>query len=100
MAVKLFPTLALGFSLLALALRAPAAEKVVGETFKVPALDPGIELAVGNKRLENRERFDSKRIVLFVHGATFPAETGFDLDLPGGSWMEFAARRGFDAYYI
>src|SRR5947207_447906 len=40
------------------------------------------------------------RIVLFVHGATFPSEAGFDLDLPGGSWMDYAASRGFDAYLV
>jgi pimeloyl-ACP methyl ester carboxylesterase len=38
--------------------------------------------------------------VLFVHGATFPSETMFDIDLPGGSWMEHAAKRGFDAYLV
>jgi pimeloyl-ACP methyl ester carboxylesterase len=73
---------------------------ITTETFMIPALDAGIELHVRNKRTTGAERFDAERIVLFVHGATFPSETGFDIDLPGGSWMEFAARRGFDAYCV
>jgi hypothetical protein len=57
----------------------------------IPALDAGIELYVRNKRPTGEERFGPERIVLFVHGATFPSETGFDIELPGGSWMGFAA---------
>src|SRR5258708_14463852 len=34
------------------------------------------------------------------HGATYPSETGFDLDLPGGSWMEYIAKRGYDVYFV
>ena len=40
------------------------------------------------------------RIVLFVHGATYPSESAFDIDLPGGSWLDLAAARGFDAYFM
>jgi pimeloyl-ACP methyl ester carboxylesterase len=71
---------------------------VTTETFMIPALDTGIELHVRNKHPTDEERFDPERIVLFVHGATFPSETGFDIDLPGGSWMDIAAQHGFDAY--
>ena len=35
-----------------------------------------------------------------VHGAVVSSETVFDLDLPGGSWMEYAALRGFDVYSV
>jgi pimeloyl-ACP methyl ester carboxylesterase len=73
--------------------------EVVTETFMVPSLDPGITVHVRNKHLAG-ERYAPERIVLFVHGATFPSETMFDLDLPGGSWMEHAAKRGFDAYIV
>ena len=66
----------------------------------IPALDSGIELHVRNKRPTGEERFGPERIVLFVHGATFPSKTGFDIDSPGGSWMDFVARRGFDAYCV
>jgi pimeloyl-ACP methyl ester carboxylesterase len=73
---------------------------VVTETFMVPAADAGIQLHVRNKRPAGVDRFGPERIVLFVHGATYPAETGFDIALPGGSWLEYAASRGFDAYLV
>lgn len=77
----------------------PAA--ITTETMFVPANDDAsIRLHVRNKRPAGVERFGPERIVLFVHGATYPAETGFDLNLPGGSWLEIAARRGFDAYLV
>jgi pimeloyl-ACP methyl ester carboxylesterase len=38
--------------------------------------------------------------VLFVHGATYPAETAFDLRLDGMSWMDFVALRGFDVWLL
>lgn len=76
------------------------ASTVVTETFMIPAADAGIQLHIRNKRPAGVERFGPERIVLFVHGATYPAETGFDIKLPGGSWMDYAASRGFDTYLI
>jgi len=73
---------------------------VVTETFMIPAADPGIALHLRNKRPAGVDRFGPERIVLFVHGATYPSETGFDIALPGGSWLEHAASRGFDAYLV
>lgn len=73
---------------------------VVTETFMIPARDAGIQLHVRNKRPAGATRFAPNRVVLFVHGATYPAETGFDLPLPGGSWLEYMASRGFDAYLV
>jgi hypothetical protein len=35
-------------------------------------------------------------VVLFVHGATYPAESSFDLALDGVSWMDWIAQRGWD----
>ena len=77
----------------------PSKSELVTETFMIPSLDPGITVHVRNKHLGG-ERYAPERIVLFVHGATFPSETMFDIDLPGGSWMEHAAKRGFDAYIV
>lgn len=79
---------------------AAGAAEIVTETLAVPALDAGITLHVRNKRPAGVSQFAANRIVLFVHGATYPAETGFDINLPGGSWLEHAARRGFDAYLV
>jgi len=77
-----------------------SAQRIVAETFMIPASDPGIQLHVRNKRLEGRDSFSAERIVLFVHGATYPSETMFDINLPGGSWVEYVARSGYDVYFV
>jgi len=76
------------------------AQRIATETFMISAADPGIQLHVRNKRLEGRDSFPADRVVLFVHGATYPSETAFDIDLPGGSWMDNVARKGYDAYLV
>src|SRR5215469_4132635 len=76
------------------------AQRVVAETFMIPAVDPGIQLHVRNRRLEGRDSFPGERVVLFVHGATYPSETVFDIDLPGDSWAEHVARKGYDVYLV
>src|SRR6266516_502653 len=45
-------------------------------------------------------RFQPGRTVLFVHGATYPAHTSFDLQLGGMSWMDYIAARGYDVYLL
>ncbi len=74
--------------------------KIVTETFMVPARDSGIKLYVRNKHPEGIATFGSDRIVLFVHGGTYNAESSFDLPLKGLSWMDFLAQRGWDAYIM
>jgi pimeloyl-ACP methyl ester carboxylesterase len=74
--------------------------KVCMEEFMVPTEDSGIELYIRNKRPVDSLSFRSKSIVLFVHGATFPASTSFDLALGGFSWMDYIASRGFDVYLL
>ena len=74
--------------------------KLVTEDFMVPAVDPGIQLYVRNKRPEGMTQFSKDNIVLFVHGATYPAETSFDLKLDGLSWMDYIASRGYDVYLV
>ena len=77
-----------------------SAPKLVMEEFMVPAVDPGIRLYVRNKHPQGVRKFGSDKILLFVHGATYPAETAFDLRLAGISWMEFIAQRGYDVYLV
>ncbi len=74
--------------------------KLVTESYHVPARDPGIQLYVRNKRPDGVSRFGAERIVLFFHGATYPAESSFDLALGGLSWMDYIAQRGFDVYLM
>src|SRR3989441_5808914 len=74
--------------------------ELVMEEFMVPAMDPGIRLYVRNKRPEDARKFSAEKILLFVHGATYPAETSFDLRLNGQSWMDYIARHGYDVYLV
>lgn len=72
---------------------------ITNESF-VPSAMPGVSLYVRNKHLAGMTHFTPERTLLFVHGATYPAETAFDLRLDGFSWMEYIARRGFDVYLL
>jgi pimeloyl-ACP methyl ester carboxylesterase len=74
--------------------------RIVTEEMMVPASDPGIELYVRNKRPADLTTFRPERTVLYVHGATYPASTAFDLKLDGLSWMDYIAARGYDVYLV
>src|SRR5256885_1516758 len=67
------------------------------EEHMVPSDTPGIQLYLRNKRLE---RASPERILLFVHGSTYPAETSFDLPLGGVSFMDFLAQHGWDVWLV
>ena len=73
--------------------------KLVTEEFMVSQQD-GIQLYVRNKHPDNMNVFTPERTVLFVHGATYPSETSFDLPIGGASWMDQIASRGFDVYLV
>ena len=79
---------------------APEASAIAVEDFQVPSRTAGVDLFVRNKRPAGMQTFASDRIVLFVHGATFPSESTFDLALDGLSWMDFIARAGYDVYLV
>lgn len=87
---------AAGFAGPALA-QAPA---IVMEEMMVPSSDPGIDIYVRNKRPATMNAFRPERTVVFVHGATYPAHSAFDLTLDGQSWMDYIAARGFDVYLL
>ncbi len=70
------------------------------EDFLIPARDPGIQLFVRNKSAADKTVFTGDHTLLFVHGATYPGETTFDLRLGGRSWMDYLAERGFDVYLV
>lgn len=74
------------------------APQIATEEFLVPAKDAGIEIFVRNKRAEGGGAPRPDRTLLFVHGATYPASTAFDLPLGGLSWMDYIAGRGFDVW--
>jgi pimeloyl-ACP methyl ester carboxylesterase len=68
------------------------------EDFFVPAESPNISLFVRNKHPADATALSPDRIVLFVHGATYPSESQFDLPLGGVSWMDYIAERDWDVY--
>src|SRR6267378_4861480 len=76
------------------------APKLVTEHIMIEAADPGIKLYVRNKRPEDMKQFTSEKTLLFVHGATQPAEATFDLPLEGLSWMDYIAQHGWDVYLV
>lgn len=77
-----------------------ASPTVVTEEFKIASDDPGIELYVRNKHVHGVKTFAGSKVLLFVHGSTYPAETTFDLKLAGVSMMEFIAQHGYDVYLV
>jgi pimeloyl-ACP methyl ester carboxylesterase len=79
---------------------APNVPALAVDDFWIPSKAAGVELFVRNKRPAGMQTFPSDRIVLFVHGATFPSESTFDLSLDGLSWMDFIARAGYDVYLV
>src|SRR5690242_12686940 len=73
--------------------------RLVTEEMMVPS-EPGIDIYVRNKRPADMTAFRPERTVLYVHGATYPASTAFDLQLGGMSWMDYIAARGYDVYLL
>jgi len=74
--------------------------QIVAEDAMVPSGDPGIAIYVRNKHPAGTTRFTPDRTLVFVHGATYPASTSFDLELGGTSFMDDLAEHGFDVYAI
>ena len=66
----------------------------------VQSSDPGIQLYVRNKHATDMTSFSPDRTLLFIHGATYPAETSFDLPIDGVSMMDLFAQSGFDVYLV
>src|SRR6202161_1685664 len=66
----------------------------------LPSSDPGIKLYIRNKHAEGMASFSPDKTLLFIHGATYPAETSFDLPIDGVSMMDLFAQSGFDVYLV
>ena len=83
------------------ALGAAPAGRLDREEFRLPwAGEKGIDIYVRNKHPAGQSTFPGERILLFVHGSTYPASTAFDLPLAGMSAMDFFAAQGFDVYLV
>jgi hypothetical protein len=79
-------SIAIAGFVLAMLLSIPALAQtraLVTEEMMVKTSDPGIEIYVRNKRPADMTSFRPEQTVLYVHGATYPSETAFDLKLDG-----------------
>jgi len=72
---------------------------LVSEDLRIPSDTPGIELFLRNKHAKDRAA-STGRVLLYVHGATYPSETAFDLRLDGMSWMDYIAANGWDVWLV
>jgi pimeloyl-ACP methyl ester carboxylesterase len=93
------------FGLVLLLLAAPlvpalAAPQIEAKSFTIPSPEPGIDLFLRNKRQSGVASFGPDRTLLFVHGATYPAETAFDLPIERISMMDLFAEAGYDVYLV
>ena len=70
------------------------------KSYTIPSGDPGIDLFIRNKHQAGAQQYGPDRILLFVHGATYPAETAFDLPIEGVSMMDLFAQQGYDVYLV
>ncbi len=66
----------------------------------VQSSDPGIQIYVRNKHAAEMTSFSADKTLLFIHGATYPAETSFDLPIEGVSMMDLFAQNGFDVFLV
>ena len=66
----------------------------------IPSGDRGIALFMRNKLRADHREFSADKTVLFVHGATYCAESTFDLRLDGLSWMDSIAAHGHDTWLV
>lgn len=83
----------------------PSSARAQGVPVEVSAFrvkDPatGLGIYVRNKHRADAADAPAERTLVFVHGATYPASTSFDLPLGGRSWMDDLALRGFDVYLL
>ena len=93
-------TLFMASVMVMLTLPALAADAITTHEFMVDSAESGVRIFVRNKHRDDLTHFSANKIVLLVHGATYPSETVYDLNLPGGSWLEVLASQGYDAYLM
>jgi pimeloyl-ACP methyl ester carboxylesterase len=97
-AVSLLVAAAFSVSLASMALAGDP--RLATESYTIPSADPGIQLYIRNKHPADVTNFSSDKILLYVHGATYPSETAFDLPLGGRSMMDYVALQGWDVYLV
>lgn len=76
------------------------AKEIITKDYFIDSLDPGIQLHIREKFMGHVGNVPGEKIILFVHGATYSSIPGFDIPLPGYSWMDYLAQRGYIAYCL
>ncbi len=66
----------------------------------VASLDPGITLHLREKRPRGKKKFEDQATLLMVQGRMAPGPVAYDLPVPGYSWMDYIASRGFDVFAL
>lgn len=74
--------------------------QIVAEDAMIASGDPGVGIYVRNKHPARMSGAAPGRTLVYVHGATYPATTSFDLQLGGVSFMDDLAEHGFDVYLL
>lgn len=77
---------------------APPAPRSAGEDWFVQSTASTHRLFVRCKAGRRQAGAQAPAPMVFVHGATFAGSAVYDADLPGGSWLDFAAAQGHDAF--
>lgn len=73
---------------------------LVCEDFYLTSVPSNVQIHLRRKCLPATATRDNHAVTIFVHGATFSGVSAFDAPLRGGSWLDFAATHGHDAYAI
>lgn len=75
-------------------------KKIMQQEHFIDSLDQGISLHLREKRPRGKRRFEPDATLLLVHGRGASAPVAFDLPIPGYSWMDYFAARGFNVFAL
>jgi pimeloyl-ACP methyl ester carboxylesterase len=73
---------------------------LICEDFYIQSGPSNVQIHLRRKCLSPEGSRGDPVVTIFVHGATFSGLSAFDAPLRGGSWLDFAAIQGHDAYAI
>lgn len=68
--------------------------------FRIPAATGDFTLFLRNKHLAQTSSDSAAKTILFIHGASLPSESYFDVPLDGKSWADTLASAGYDVWYV
>jgi pimeloyl-ACP methyl ester carboxylesterase len=73
-------------------------KNIIQRDHLIDSPDPGIRLHLREKRRRGLQ--PGADALLCVHGQSIPSPVAFDFAVPGYSWMDFAASRGFGVFAL